>query len=97
MSDVFTAPTVSNTTVVSVTNSASAQQVAPGGKQTVYVVSSTACYVIFGQVGSVPTPSSSNAVPLAAGVFYKFQTSNGANAFKVIRQSADGTLTWTVG
>lgn len=90
------APTASNTTVIAVTSSASAQQSVPGGAHVIDVSCTQAFYIIFAAPSAVPTPSAANAVLLNASTLYQIKTSNGANAFKVVRATADGVLTWTL-
>lgn len=88
------APTVDNTVIVAVTASASAEQVLAIGKHRAIVSCTQAFYILFGQAGSVPTPTAANAFLCGANTVYEIETSNGANAFKVLRLSADGSLSW---
>jgi hypothetical protein len=94
MSDAYPS---NHTAIVSVTAVESAQQATPSGKNYLYIVSSTAFYIVFGGA-TVATPTSANGIPCSlVGYRYRFELSAGFNNFKVVRQTADGTLAWSIG
>lgn len=92
------APTALNLNVVEITDVASDEQLLPPGKNTVIVVCDIDYYIIFGQPGSVGDPAGDPALPGAAVVPEKYESSSGATAFRVAAGSGDaGTLTWILG
>lgn len=78
-------------TQVSVTAaSTSAQSLV--GQTRVVISSTTLCHIIFG--GSSVAAAQSTDYPLQPSTDYVFDVTPGRDYFRVIRDSADGTLTW---
>lgn len=64
------------------------------GKFVVLMTPTQACYVKFGDA-SVGAATSSD-FPLVANQTYRFVCSDDTNNFRVIRNAADGTLSWYI-
>lgn len=89
------APTVNNTGNVSVTVTASAEQVLPVNARMVTFFPGSAAFVNFGAPGSVAAPSATVGFKLTAtSVPQRFELFHGATSFRVIRDTADSVLYW---
>lgn len=78
-------------TQVSVTSTSTAAQ-SLAGKTRVVISCTTLCHIIFG--GTTVAAAQSTDYPLQPNTDYVFDIVSGRDNFRVIRDSADGTLTW---
>jgi len=90
------APIVSTNTAYTATSSAAVQLNSTGtGAYLVVVTPTTNCYIKFGE-SNMPAAAAAD-FPLEAGVEYIFEVSTQFTGyFRVVRQTADGSLNWYI-
>lgn len=84
---------------VACTDTASAEQniasIAANGAGKLWIKSDVDCYIIFGVLGSVTTPTTSNAQWMTGGLDHLLDLLATQTAFKVLRKgSTSGTVSW---
>lgn len=90
------APTLADSGVLALTGTTpTAETVLSRGLHSVTLAVTQNSYIVFGTPGSVPVPSATVGFFLPADVTLRFVTSNGANAFRVVRDTVDGFVRWT--